>query len=203
MSERVWQYWRDAEERFDEPAVVLMFTSTLSQQEALDALGRAASDAIREREARAEQAGPGEEEFRTGQWSLAPVPSGVALRIDEEPDDFEGLMQLITDGLEALGVEGAFDLYAPETVAQVPERVHLLECRLRVKGERYHLRYNKYRWKADSEALVECCRRRDRMVPPERPEPASVACRPTSSCGNLAGGGRRSRLHAAGARAER
>src|SRR5207245_6155008 len=125
------------------------FSSALSHDEALDALGRAASEAIRALEA--EHAGA--EESSTGHWSLAPVPGGVAVRIDEEPDDFEGLVRRIADGLEARGVEGSFDLYRPEAVVELPDAVDLFECRLRAGGARYHKRYDKYGWRADPEAL--------------------------------------------------
>jgi hypothetical protein len=153
ISQRIWDYWREIEE-FGEPSIVLLFSSRLSPDKAMDALAQAAGDAMREREAKAAAAGPGEDEFSTGCWSLAPVPDGVAMRIDEEPHDFAGLVRRIADGLEAIGVDGAFDLFQPEQVLQVPERVDLLECRLRVRGGRYQLPNGKYRWRADPDALL-------------------------------------------------
>jgi hypothetical protein len=49
-------------------------------------------------------AGAWRREARTRHWSLAPVEGGVAIRIDEEPDDFEGL---VTEELDGRGVGGS------------------------------------------------------------------------------------------------
>jgi hypothetical protein len=153
ISDRIWERWRETAAEFDEPAIVLLFRSELPRKEALAALTEAGSDAIRELEARPEPR-PGEDDFSTGHWSLAPVLEGVALRIDEEPDDFEGLVRRIAAGLEARDVDGAFELYEPDGAVVVPELVDLLECRLRVAGERYHFRGPNWGWRADPEALA-------------------------------------------------
>jgi hypothetical protein len=152
VSWRVWEYWREVSAEFTEPTVVLSFTSALSQDDALDAVASAASDAVRELDAALEAAGKADE-ASAGHWSLAPASGGVLLLIDEEPHDFEGLLRRIASGLEARGVDGAFDLYVPETTLEVPEAVDLLECRLRAAGARYHKRYANYGWDADPAAL--------------------------------------------------
>ena len=48
IAERIWEYWRGAQERFDAEAVDLFFSSNLSPARALDALRRAATDVVRE-----------------------------------------------------------------------------------------------------------------------------------------------------------
>jgi hypothetical protein len=151
IADRVWDFWRETAAEFTEPEVTLLFSSGLPQEEVLKALAQAASDAVRALEAEYAKR-PDPEEASTGHWSLAVVTDGVALRIDEEPDDFEGLLQRIAEGLEAQGVEGSFDLYEP-TVIELPNAVDFLECRIRVHGERYHIRYRNYGWLADESAL--------------------------------------------------
>ena len=153
ISDRVWERWETTAARTDEPAIVLLFTSDRPRAQVLAALQQAARDAIRELDPGPDPA-PGVDEFRTGHVSFAPVREGVAVRIDEEPDDFEGLLRRIATGLEARGLEGALDVYEPETV-EVPEFVDLLECRLRVAGERFHYRGPNWGWRADPEALDE------------------------------------------------
>src|SRR6478735_2157140 len=100
IAQRVWESWRerDAEER--KPALSLLFSSSAAPQEALSALGDATREVMRLRVARTEAARPGELEFRAGHCSFASVPKGVALRIDEGPEDFEGLLRGIAAGLE-------------------------------------------------------------------------------------------------------
>lgn len=151
ISDRIWERWRQTAAGFDEPAIVLLFRSDLPRKEALAALMEAAGDAIRDLE---REPAPGQDDFRTGTCSLAPMPEGVALRIDEEPDDFEGLVRRIVAALDARGIDGAFDLYEPDRVVEMPEFVDLVECRLRVAGERFHYRGPNWGWRALPEALA-------------------------------------------------
>ncbi|MDQ3822283.1 MAG: hypothetical protein M3321_03480 [Actinomycetota bacterium] len=151
ISDRVWERWAETSAEFDEPAIVLLFASERPRAQVLAALQQAAGDAIRELDPGPDP-GPGVDEFRTGYVSFAPVREGVAVRIDEEPDDFEGLVRRIASGLEARGLEGALDVYERETV-EVPEFVDLLECRLRVAGDRFHYRGPNWGWRAEPDAL--------------------------------------------------
>jgi hypothetical protein len=154
ISTKVWEYWQHVEAHCDEPDVVLLFSSQLSPQAAFDALAQAASDAVGQLETGAEPQA-GEEEFRTGHWSLAPVPEGIALRIDEEPDDFERLLRTIARGLESAGVAGSFDVYKQAPAPTQPEKVDLLECRLRVVGSRFRKdEGDLWQWKPDRGALA-------------------------------------------------
>lgn len=155
VAARVWDHWRELEEQFAEPAVVLLFSSTLTRDRALEVLARAAGEVIEDLAASNPDVRPGEDEFWTGHWSLAPVPEGVALRIDEEPDDFEGLVQGIADKLGSEGVGGTFDLYQPKELPRLPDVIDLIECRLRVRGEHCARGlHSKPGWRADPGALT-------------------------------------------------
>jgi len=154
VSERIQQHWQSLlDEHMDEPAIDVLFSSTLSHDEALEALDRATREVMVGRVARMDEAPPGENPFSPGSWSLGPTPRGVVIHIDEEPDDLEGLVQGIADGLGAAGIDGRFDLYQPETTVDVPDRVDLFECRIRLNGERHRLPNGLQRWRADPVSL--------------------------------------------------
>jgi hypothetical protein len=152
VSERVLQQWRDIEREPAEPAILLLFSSDLDPDKALGALRTALSGTIRELE-QTLPAHPSGEEARTGAWSLAPSPDGVVLLI-EAPDDFEAFLVATVRRLNELGVEGGFDVYSPQRF-ELPEKVDLIECRLRVAGARYHRRGRNYAWQPDNEALAD------------------------------------------------
>lgn len=48
---------------------------------------------------------------------------------------------------------GSSHVDEPDGVSELPERVHLFECRLRVKGQRHHFRGPNWGWAADPQAL--------------------------------------------------
>ena len=150
ISDRVWQHWEEVEP-LGRPGVDLLFASSLTQEEALAAVRRAAQGTIRELETR--PARPTGEEFSTGAWSAVATPGGVALRIDEEPEDFEALLRGIAERLEGVGVHGVFDLLETDPTAELPELVDLLECRIRVKGTRQHFRGPNWGWRPEPEAF--------------------------------------------------
>jgi hypothetical protein len=77
---------------------------------------------------------------------------GIVLEILEGPDDFRGLLERIVDGLERRGIEGHFELARVAGVAEIPEKVALAECRMRVLGERYRVGRNAH-WRVDPEAF--------------------------------------------------
>jgi hypothetical protein len=152
IAERVWETW-DERLAFKKPAIALLFTSDVPLQTALEALSEAIAQAMKPRIARAETAGPGEE-FSTGYCSYARMPQGVVLRIAEGPDDFEGLLHGIAEGLRERGVDGAFDLYEPTVAPEIPEVVDLFECHLRLSGERVLRPNRKYDWNPDLDSLT-------------------------------------------------
>jgi hypothetical protein len=148
----VWDRWRDLESRFAEPAIALLFTSELTNQEASIVLRKAARSAVESLEAEiARLTDPAERQ--SGRWSLASVPGGIVLRIDEEPDSLEELLGRIVQGLDTQGVSGRFDLYESAEPAALPETIDLVECRLRVNGSRYHKGSNNYGWRPQWAAL--------------------------------------------------
>lgn len=153
IADRVWEHWREVEEW---GSIELLFTSSLLDTDALSALEGSVGAAFRELARRRIEAGRDEDgEVSPGDAFVVPVPGGVALRIDEHPEDFEGLMREIVSGLDANGVDGAFDLHEPHPVVEVPERVDLLECRLRLSGELYRWpNYGFPGWRPEPGALA-------------------------------------------------
>jgi len=154
ITESVWETWREREAAFKKPAIALLLTADAPSETALSAVAEATSEVMQPRLAIAAAAGPGEEEFRTGYCSVARVPQGVLLRVAEGPDDFEGLLRGIAQGLQARGIDGEFDLYEAEGILELPERVDLFECHLRVRGERVGRPKGGHDWKADPAALA-------------------------------------------------
>jgi len=151
VSDRIWKYWREAHERDDTEMIELLFASRLSAAEAYDAL----QDAVRmvmEEYLSPPEPPPGVDEPSVGACTLALVPDGVVLRIDEYSHDLEELLGRIVERLEAAGVAGTLDLYQPKAV-QPPEVIDLLECRIHVRGERFHYRGVNHGWRADPNAL--------------------------------------------------
>ena len=168
VAESVWETWREREANQRKPAIALFLATDAPPKMALKALAQAISEVMEPRIARADSARPGEEEFRTGYCSFTRVPQGVLLRVDEGPDDFEGLLQGIVQGLQARGIDGAFDLYEPEGVPEVPELIDLFECHLRLNGEPVNGRT----WKPHPDALADAaeagiawCRGNDPHLP--------------------------------------
>jgi hypothetical protein len=147
VADRVWKEWREVREW---GSIELLFRSGLSEDEAVRVLEGAVFRAFRGRSRDPE---PGEE-LSPGDAFVLPVPGGVALRIDEYPDDFEGLVREIASELEADGVDGAFDVHDRQAVVEVPERVDLFECRLRLSGKRYRRRNGRAGWRPEQAALA-------------------------------------------------
>lgn len=152
IAEEIWEYWRAAQERFVAEAIDLFFSSSVSEAQALEALRTAAREAVGELVSRA-PTGPGGEEFSPGFVSFTPAPGGVVMRVDEWPEDLETLLRAIAARLETAGVAGRFELYGP-TVRPIPPRADLLECRLRLRGERFHYRGQNHGSRADEDALT-------------------------------------------------
>jgi hypothetical protein len=136
VAENVWRTWNEREAETRKPSIALLLTADVAPETARDALAEAVHEAMRPRIAKADAASPDEEEFRAGYCSFTRAPEGVLLRIDEGPDDFEGLLRGIADGLRARGIEGRFDVYKPEGVLEIPELIDLFECHLRLEGAR-------------------------------------------------------------------
>ena len=76
------------------------------------------------------------------------------MRVDEWPEDLETLVRGIAARLEAAGLHGCFELYE-SPVRPVPQHADLLECRLRLRGDRFHYRGPNHGWLADRDALAQ------------------------------------------------
>jgi hypothetical protein len=85
--------------------------------------------------------------------ALRAAAGGVAIRIDEEPDDFEGLVRRIAEELDGRGVDGSLDVFEPGQPLDLPQTAPLLECRLRARGVRSRLPNGKPSWKPEPAAL--------------------------------------------------
>jgi hypothetical protein len=156
VADGVWARWREVTADGSKPSMSLLFVSRARRAEAHEALCAAASDAVSvldTDEIVPELGGPP----KPGFWRAMVVSGGVLLYVGGEPDDFEGLIGLIVEGLQARGVSGRLELFESSRVAEIPASMPLVEARLRVRGERYdHLgRGQRYAWRADADALRE------------------------------------------------
>ena len=71
-----------------------------------------------------------------------------------DPDDLGLLLRHVAGYLERRGIDGTLDLYDPPPREQAPDAIDLLECRLRVAGERGHSIHRQYYWREDPRALA-------------------------------------------------
>ncbi len=150
VADTVWRRWRGFEET-RKASLTLLFCGGMPRHEMAAAIERACGEAVdRLEDAHADGDGDGEE-FRAGAWRVALSPGGVALEISEGPDDFEGLVSLIAEALEREGVQGTFDLL-PSSVSERPVEMPLIECHLRIAGERVDTPRRAV-WQADPDAL--------------------------------------------------
>jgi hypothetical protein len=149
VADRVWARWRELDE-VKKPSVTLVFSGDRLPEVVLGAVEEACGDALAARE----EGLPALAEWRVGMCRVALAPGGVLIEISQGPDDFEGLVGLIVGGLERRGLLGTLDLLESGKVAELPEVMALVECRIRVRGERYRPG-RRLRWRADPGALWE------------------------------------------------
>jgi hypothetical protein len=150
----VWARWSALEAQGQAREIALLLRSRTPKAKALQAVEEAASEAIRR--LWSDEAVAGQDRgWRTGRWRAMPVLGGVLLHIDEEPDDFRGLVGLIVEGLQVRGVSGRLELFEATRPAEVPRSMPLIEARLRVVGERVDRldRGNMWWWNPDRGAL--------------------------------------------------
>jgi hypothetical protein len=96
-----------------------------------------------------------------GGFTTVAVPDGVIVDIGggTQDEEFERLLELTVAALERRGVVGRLDLFDETAVEDLPLIAPLVECRLRVLGERYHVRGPQhYRWRADPDAWASLVR---------------------------------------------
>ena len=150
IAERVWPAWREAAAQWDEPSLLLLFSPAGSHDDAAVAVREAVLEVQDAFEAEAATLGLADPPF-TGEWSWVRVPDGVLVQVVES-ENFEDVLPAVAAVLERRGVEGVFDLRERPTAARPPITAHMLECRVRVRGERLRPEERAYRWQADPTA---------------------------------------------------
>jgi hypothetical protein len=150
IAERVWPAWREAAAQWDEPSLLVLFSPTGDRDDAAAALREVVlevQDAFDAEFARSGMVDPP----LTGEWNWVRVPDGVLVQV-VECDILEDVLPAVAAALERRGVEGEFDLRERPTAATPPITAHMLECRVRVRGERLRREERTYRWQADPAA---------------------------------------------------
>ena len=150
IAERIWPAWREQADRFDEPALLMLFSPAGDHATAAEALRESVLEVQDAYRAEAERAGDPEPPF-TGEWDWVRVSDGVLVQV-VECDVLEEVLPAVAAALERRGIDGAFDLRDLPAVATPPTNAHLLECRVRVRGERLRRGPRSYLWQADPHA---------------------------------------------------
>jgi len=150
IADPIWAEWRGQAEARHEPTVLMLLSAAGDTDAAASALRESVLEVQAAYEAEAESSGEAEPPF-PGEWSWVPVPDGVLVQVTD-CDAFETVLAAVAAGLERRGVEGGFELREPPKVALPPRRAHMLECRVRVRGDRWRREPRVYFWQADPEA---------------------------------------------------
>ncbi len=150
IAEPIWAAWREQAEQWDEPSLLLVLSAAGDTGAAVNALRESVLEVQDDYEAEGQKSGDPEPPF-VGEWNWVRVPDGVLVQI-VECEAFEAVLPAVAAGLERRGVEGAFELRERPKVAAPPRTAHLLECRLRVRGDRLRREPGAYRWQADPDA---------------------------------------------------
>jgi hypothetical protein len=150
IADPIWAAWREQVEQGHEPVLLLLLSPTGDSRAAVSALRESVLEVHDAYEAEAQGSGKPEPPF-PGEWNWVPVPDGVLVQV-VDCDALETVLPAVAAGLERRDVEGAFELRDPPKVALPPRRAHMLECRLRVRGERVRREPGAYLWQADPEA---------------------------------------------------
>jgi hypothetical protein len=141
VSKQVWTRWAELSE-YRKPAITLLLVSRQSREKVLAALGKAR---------RALTPADPLSEFVVGRCEAMVVPQGVALEISQGPSDFETLLGLIADGVAQRGITGRFEVLENDA-PDPPDEIPLVECRLRVRGERRPLDV-RFQWFPEPDAI--------------------------------------------------
>jgi hypothetical protein len=150
IAERIWPAWRAQAEQWDEPALLLLLSPAGNHAEAARAVRDSVleiQDAYRAEAERSDDLDPPS----AGEWDWVSVSDGVLVNV-VECDVFEDVLPAVAAALERRGIEGIFDLPDRPTVATLPNSAHLLECRVRVRGQRLRREARAYLWQADPDA---------------------------------------------------
>ena len=150
IAESVLSAWRDElDEVPGEPGVQMLLSPAGDHQQAARAVRESfveLHDAYSDELDRSES-----EPWWPGEWDTLRVPGGVVVRVEDFDAD-ESALFAFAAGLERRGVEGSLDVYHPPAVPTPPNAAHLLECRVRVRGERLRAEPRIYHWRADLRA---------------------------------------------------
>jgi hypothetical protein len=147
IAERIWPAWRQQAKQWDEPALMLLLSTAGDHGEAARAVSESVLEVQDAHRVEAERSGDPDPPF-AGEWDWVRVPDGVLVQV-VECDVLESVLPAVAAALERRGIEGAFDLVDQPTVARPPRTAHLLECRVRVRGERLRRGPGDYLWQAD------------------------------------------------------
>jgi hypothetical protein len=150
IADPIWAAWREQVERGHEPTVLMLLSAAGDRGAAVNAVRESVLEVQDEYEAEARRSGDADPPF-PGEWNWVPVPDGVLVQV-ADCDAFESALRAVAAGLARRGVDGTFELRERPKVALPPRRAHMLECRLRVRGERLRREPGSYLWQADAEA---------------------------------------------------
>jgi hypothetical protein len=154
IAARVSARWDELRGQSSKPSIVLVFSSPADPSVARASLQEAVTEVVRSFDER-EDLPDGYDEIGTGVWTVGHSPDGVILQVGEKCEAFHEMLDALARRLERRGVEGSFDLHEPRALEEPPIGTDLLECRLRVRGERFHRRFAIYGWRSDPDALWE------------------------------------------------
>jgi hypothetical protein len=150
IADPIWAAWREQVERGHEPVVLMLLSPAGDSGAAVHALREAVLEVQDAYEAEAQRSGDADPPF-PGEWNWVAVPDGVLVQV-AECDALDTVLRAVAAGLERRGVDGTLELREPPKLALPPRRAHMLECRLRVRGERLRREASSYRWQADPSA---------------------------------------------------
>jgi hypothetical protein len=140
----VWELWRERAELVKEPRIDLRFVSDSPRDQALRALREALATALAALDPGTELP-DGYDEPRVGECRIAAGADAVVLQIYDS-DMIEALLGKIVADLEARGLDGRLEPYQPPVLPPPPNVMPLVECRMRPRGERQHIRSWAHRW---------------------------------------------------------
>jgi hypothetical protein len=150
IAERIWSAWRENAEHDTEWYLELLLSAVGDNVEAERALGESVLEVQRvyaDEPPRADERDPPS----PGEWDWLRVSDGVLVTITE-CDRFDSVLREVAAGLERRGISGAFDLWEQPPGVPPPRKAPLLECRVRVGGQRLRRGPRDYRWQADPDA---------------------------------------------------
>jgi hypothetical protein len=175
IAEPVWAAWREQIAHWDEPALLLLLTAVADHGDAARALRESVLEVQDAHRAEAERAGEPDPPS-AGEWDWVRVSEGVLVQV-VECEALESVLPAIAVALDRRGIEGAFNLADEPSVAARPRAAHMIECRVRVRGERVNRGPRDYLWRADPQAheqIVAAAERWCRRRGPRATESLSV-----------------------------